>query len=158
MKFSHTDNEGKARMVDVSEKDVTKREARATGMVLVTPETLALIRENRIKKGDVLGTARIAAVMATKKTPDIIPLCHPIPITDVDVDITLDETRSAVIVSVTVRAIWRTGVEMEAIVGVAAAAATIYDMIKAVDRTAVITDIKLLSKSGGKSGTFTRET
>ena len=157
MELTHTDDEGKARMVDVSEKEITKREATAEGYVIVKPDTLVMIRENRLKKGDVLSTARIAAVMAAKRTAELIPLCHPIPITDVSVDLSLNEEKSAVALSVTATAIWRTGVEMEAIVGVLAAAATIYDMIKAVDRTAVITDIKLVRKSGGRSGTFVRE-
>jgi cyclic pyranopterin phosphate synthase len=145
-------------MVDVSEKEITKREATARGRITMKPETLAMIRENRVKKGDVLSTARIAAIMAAKKTADLIPLCHPIPIADVSVDLTPDEKTSGVDITVTVSAVWRTGVEMEAIVGVMAAAATIYDMIKAVDRGAVITDVRLFRKTGGKSGTYIRET
>ena len=158
MGLTHTDESGKARMVDVSEKEITKREATARGRITMKPETLAMIRENRVRKGDVLSTARIAAVMAAKKTPDLIPLCHPIPITDVSVDLTPSEEKSGVEIMVTVSALWRTGVEMEAIVGVLAAAATIYDMIKAVDRGAVITDVGLIRKTGGKSGTYVRET
>ncbi|MBN1883034.1 MAG: cyclic pyranopterin monophosphate synthase MoaC [Deltaproteobacteria bacterium] len=157
MKLTHIDDHGSAKMVDVSEKPKTERIAVAAGRVLVTPETFALIRENRIKKGDVLATARIAAVMAAKKTPELIPLAHPIPISEVSADFELDEEHYAVDITVTARAVWRTGVEMEAIVGVVTAAATIYDMVKAVDRTAVITDVRLLEKSGGKSGTFIRE-
>lgn len=157
MALSHTDDAGKARMVDVSGKEITERRATARGRVLMRPETLAMIHENRVKKGDVLATARIAAIMAAKRTDEIIPLCHPIPITDVSVDLTIDEPASAVVISVTVSALWRTGVEMEAIVGVLAGAATIYDMIKAADRAAVITDVALIEKSGGKSGTYTRE-
>jgi cyclic pyranopterin phosphate synthase len=156
--LTHTDESGNARMVDVSEKEITRREATARGRVTMNPETLAMIRENRVKKGDVLSTARIAAIMAAKKTPELIPLCHPIPITDVSVDLEPDGRASEVRISVTVSALWRTGVEMEAIVGVMAAAATIYDMIKAVDRSAVITDVMLVKKSGGKSGTYIRET
>ncbi len=158
MGLTHTDESGKARMVDVSEKEITRREATARGRVTMKPETLAMIRENRVKKGDVLSAARIAAVMAAKKTPDLIPLCHPIPITDVSVDLTADDGIGGVEIAVTVSAVWRTGVEMEAIVGVLAAAATVYDMIKAVDRGAVITDVALLRKTGGKSGTYIRET
>jgi cyclic pyranopterin phosphate synthase len=158
MGFTHTDDTGKARMVDVSEKEITTRQATAEGHVSVKPETVQMIRENRVKKGDVLSTARIAAFMAVKKTPDLIPLCHPIPVSDITVDIDLDEELSAVSIRVTVKALWRTGVEMEAIVGVLAAAATVYDMIKALDRGAVISDVRLMKKSGGKSGTFIRET
>jgi cyclic pyranopterin phosphate synthase len=158
MGLTHTDESGKARMVDVSEKEITTREATARGRITMKPETLAMIRENRIKKGDVLSTARIAAIMAAKRTPDLIPLCHPIPISDVSVDLILDERAPGVEITVTVSAVWRTGVEMEAIVGVVAAAATIYDMIKAVDRAALITDVGLSRKSGGKSGTYIRET
>jgi cyclic pyranopterin phosphate synthase len=158
MGLTHTDESGKARMVDVSEKEITRRVATARGRITMNPETLTMIRENRVKKGDVLSTARIAAIMAAKKTPDLIPLCHPIPITDVSVELQPDQGASEVRIAVTVSALWRTGVEMEAIVGVMAAAATIYDMIKAADRSAVITDIVLVNKSGGKSGTYVRET
>jgi cyclic pyranopterin phosphate synthase len=157
MGLTHTDESGKARMVDVSEKDITKRQATAQGRVRVKPATLAMIRENRVKKGDVLSTARIAAIMAAKDTSDIIPLCHPIPITEIAVDFEIEQEEPAVMITVTVSALWRTGVEMEAIVGVLAAAATIYDMIKAVDRSAVITDVALIKKTGGKSGTYIRE-
>jgi len=157
MGLTHTDESGKARMVDVSEKEITLRRAEARGRIMIRPETLAMIQENRVKKGDVLGTARIAAIMAAKKTSDIIPLCHPIPITDIAVDFKIEEAEPAVAITVTVSALWRTGVEMEAIVGVLAAAATIYDMIKAVDRSAVITDVALIKKTGGKSGTYIRE-
>jgi len=144
-------------MVDVSEKDETSRIAVAGGRIQVSPETFKLIRENRVGKGDVLATARIAAIMAAKKTPELIPLAHPIPISEVSADFDLDEEKNAVDITVTVRTVFRTGVEMEAIVGVVTAAATIYDMIKAVDRTALITDVRLLKKSGGKSGTFIRK-
>jgi cyclic pyranopterin monophosphate synthase len=156
MGLTHTDESGKARMVDVSEKEITKRQATAQGRVTVRPETLAMIRENRVKKGDVLSAARFAAIMAAKRTAETIPLCHPIPITDVLVDFLIEEEGPAVVITVTVSALWRTGVEMEAIVGVLAAAATIYDMIKAVDRSAVITDVYLVEKTGGKSGTYIR--
>ena len=157
MTLSHTDESGKARMVDVSEKEITQRRAVARGRISMKPETLAMVRENRARKGDVLATARIAAIMAAKRTPDIVPLCHPIPITDVSVDFAIDEQKSSVVITVTASAVWRTGVEMEAVVGVLAAAATIYDMIKAVDRAAVITDVVLVEKTGGKSGAYTRE-
>jgi len=157
MKLTHIDDGGSAKMLDVSDKEETARIAVAGGKVLVSPETFELIRENRVKKGDVLATARIAAIMAAKKTPELIPLAHPIPISEVSVEFELDEKQHAVDITVIARTVFRTGVEMEAIVGVVTAAATIYDMIKAVDRTAVITDVRLLKKSGGKSGTFTRE-
>jgi cyclic pyranopterin phosphate synthase len=157
MGLTHTDESGKAKMVDVSGKDITERRATARGRVLVGAGTLAAIRGNRAAKGDVLSTARIAAIMAAKKTADLIPLCHPIPITDIAVDFEFEDERPAVAITVTVTALWRTGVEMEAIVGVLAAAATVYDMIKAVDRSAVITDVALLMKTGGRSGTYIRE-
>lgn len=157
MGLTHTDESGNARMVDVSEKDITKRQAVAQGRIRVKPATLAMIRGNQVKKGDVLSTARIAAIMAAKDTSDIIPLCHPIPITEIAVDFEIEQEEPAVLITVTVSALWRTGVEMEAIVGVLAAAATIYDMIKAVDRSAVITDVSLIKKTGGKSGTYTKE-
>ena len=157
MKLTHIDDGGSAKMVDVSEKDETSRIAVAGGRIQVSPETFKLIRENRVGKGDVLATARIAAIMAAKKTPELIPLAHPIPISEVSADFDLDEEKNAVDITVTVRTVFRTGVEMEAIVGVVTAAATIYDMIKAVDRTALITDVRLLKKSGGKSGTFIRK-
>jgi len=157
MSLSHIDDEGKARMVDVSEKDVTFREAIAAGRVVMLPETLGMIRENRIKKGDVLSVARIASVMAIKKTPELIPLCHPIPITDIEVGFDILDEESSIDIRVAVKTISRTGVEMEAMVGVLIAAGTIYDMIKGVDRGASITDIRLVKKSGGKSGQFIRE-
>lgn len=156
MGLTHIDDKGKAKMVDVSEKDITLREAKASGKVVMKPETLKLIVENRIKKGDVLATARIAAIMAAKKTPDLIPLAHPIPISEVSVDFGIDEENGAVTVEVYCKTLERTGVEMEAIVGVLFASAAIYDMIKSVDRSAVITDVMLMEKRGGKSGEFTR--
>lgn len=157
MTLSHTDESGKARMVDVSEKDITLRRAVARGRITMKADTLEMIRENRVKKGDVLATARIAAIMAAKRTDGIIPLCHPIPITDVAVDFDIDRAEPSVEITVTVSAMWHTGVEMEAIVGVLAGAATVYDMIKAADRSAVITDVALVEKTGGKSGTYIRE-
>ena len=156
MGLTHIDDKGKAKMVDVSEKDITLREAKASGKVVMKPETLKMIAENRIKKGDVLATARIAAIMAAKKTPDLIPLAHPIPISEVSVDFGIDEENGAVTVEVYCKTLERTGVEMEAIVGVLFASAAIYDMIKSVDRSAVITDVMLIEKRGGKSGEFTR--
>ncbi len=155
-RLSHTDREGRARMVDVSGKPPTAREAVAAGAVSMRPETLALIRENRAAKGDVLQVARVAGIMAAKKTPDIIPLCHPLGITSVSVDFSFDEQRSRVLIESRVKTVGQTGVEMEALTAVAAAALTIYDMCKAVDREMAITGIMLLEKRGGRSGGFTR--
>jgi cyclic pyranopterin phosphate synthase len=157
MGLTHVDREGKSKMVDVSGKDVTLREAQASGRVVMGADTLEMIRENKLKKGDVLATARIAGIMAAKKTHDLIPLTHPIPINDVSVEFVLDEKRLSVEISVSAKTHARTGIEMEAITAVLVAAATIYDMIKAVDRGAVITDVRLMKKSGGKSGDFVRE-
>ncbi|MBL8703504.1 MAG: cyclic pyranopterin monophosphate synthase MoaC [Rhodospirillales bacterium] len=141
-------------MVDVSGKDETDRVATAEGSVVMQPETLRLIREGQVKKGDVLAVARLAGIMAAKKTPDLIPLCHPLALTSVTVDLTLDEKRSAVDIRATCRLQGRTGVEMEAMTAVSVAALTVYDMCKAVDRGMLISDIKLTYKSGGKSGTY----
>lgn len=141
-------------MVDVSGKDETDRVATAEGSVVMQPETLRLIREGQVKKGDVLAVARLAGIMAAKKTPDLIPLCHPLALTSVTVDLTLDEKRSAVDIRATCRLKGRTGVEMEAMTAVSVAALTVYDMCKAVDRGMLISDIKLVHKSGGKSGTY----
>ena len=141
-------------MVDVSAKDETDRAATAEGSVVMQPETLRLIREGQVKKGDVLAVARLAGIMAAKKTPDLIPLCHPLALTSVTVDLTLDEKRSAVDIRATCRLKGRTGVEMEAMTAVSVAALTVYDMCKAVDRGMLISDIKLTHKSGGKSGTY----
>jgi cyclic pyranopterin monophosphate synthase len=152
--FTHFDSEGRAVMVDVSGKDETDRVATAEGSVVMRPETLRLIREGQVKKGDVLAVARLAGIMAAKKTPDLIPLCHPLALTSVTVDLTLDEKRSAVDIRATCRLKGRTGVEMEAITAVSVAALTVYDMCKAVDRGMLISDIKLTHKSGGKSGTY----
>jgi cyclic pyranopterin phosphate synthase len=144
-------------MVDVGDKDVTRREATARARVLMLPETLRLIQEGRAAKGDVLAVAQIAGVMAAKRTPDLIPLCHPLPITGVDLAFTFDEAGSAIEVQATVRVASRTGVEMEALTAASVAALTIYDMCKAVDRGMTITDVQLLYKAGGKSGVFQRE-
>ena len=157
MGLTHIDDEGKAKMVDVSEKDITRREAKASGKVIMKPETLKMINENRIKKGDVLATARISAIMAAKKTPDLIPLAHPIPLSKVSVEFGMDEDTGTLSIEVYCKTQSRTGVEMEAITGVLFASAAIYDMIKSVDRKAVITDVMLIEKRGGKSGEFLRE-
>lgn len=157
MKFSHFDKEGKARMVDVSGKALTSREAVAAGSVYMEPETLRLIKEGSIQKGDVLGVARIAGIMAAKKTSELIPMCHPLNIASVTVDFAFDKRKSRIDIKATARITGRTGVEMEALVAVSAAALTIYDMCKSADKEMVISDIMLLEKRGGKSGEFVRK-
>ncbi len=152
--LTHLDAEGRARMVDVSDKAETPRAATAKGAVLMRPETIALIREGGVEKGDVLTVARLAGIMGAKRTPDLIPLCHPLKLTSIEVELTLDEARSAVDITATAKLIGRTGVEMEAMTAVAVAALTVYDMCKAVDRGMRLTDILLTRKSGGKSGTY----
>ncbi|MGE3876977.1 MAG: cyclic pyranopterin monophosphate synthase MoaC [Parvibaculaceae bacterium] len=153
-KLTHLDDQGHARMVDVSAKDVTRREATARGRVTMSPETLAMIREGRAKKGDVLATARIAGIMAAKKTHELIPLCHPLAISGVSVDFTADDAASAIEVSATVKVEGKTGVEMEALTAVSVACLTIYDMCKSADRAMRIGDVRLTGKSGGKSGHY----
>ncbi len=155
--FTHFDAEGKAVMVDVSDKEVTERTATARGSVTTTPETLRLIQQGGVEKGDVLGVARLAGIMAAKRTPDVIPLCHPLPLTSVSVDLVCDTDRNAVDITATCKLKGRTGVEMEALCAVAVAALTVYDMCKAVDRTMTIGDIRLVHKAGGRSGAFRRE-
>jgi cyclic pyranopterin phosphate synthase len=156
-RLTHLDAAGNAHMVDVSEKHVTSRSATAKAQVLMLPETLALILSGTAKKGDVLATARIAGIMAAKKTHELIPLCHPLLITKVSVDFVSDEKTSSIEVTSTVRVEGKTGVEMEALTACSVAALTLYDMCKAVDRGMRITDLRLTEKSGGKSGTFTAE-
>jgi cyclic pyranopterin monophosphate synthase len=156
-KLTHLDATGNAHMVDVSDKHVTSRSATAKAQVLMLPETLALILGGTAKKGDVLATARIAGIMAAKKTHELIPLCHPLLITKVAVDFVSDEKTSSIEVSATVRVEGKTGVEMEALTACSMAALTLYDMCKAVDRGMKITDLRLTEKSGGKSGSFTAE-
>ena len=155
--FTHFDDDGKAVMVDVSDKDVTERTATARGSVTMKPETLRLIEQGGVEKGDVLGVARLAGIMAAKRTPDLVPLCHPLPLTSVAVDLACDAARNAVDITATCKIESRTGVEMEALTAVAVAALTVYDMCKAVDRGMTIGEIRLTHKAGGKSGTFTRE-
>jgi cyclic pyranopterin phosphate synthase len=152
MPLSHIDEQGRAHMVDVSDKATTAREAVAAGEVHMRPETLALIQSGGIPKGDVLAVARIAGIMAAKRTPDVIPLCHPIAITGVTVDLEPDEARGVVGIRATVRCTGVTGVEMEALTAVSVAALTVYDMCKAVDRGMRIDNVRLLRKSGGRSG------
>ena len=152
--LSHFDAEGHAHMVDVSEKPVTARVAVAQGQVVMSPETLALITEGRAKQGDVLGIARLAGIMAAKKTADLIPLCHPLPITKVALDLTPDPTLPGIIVEATVKTGGQTGVEMEALTAVSVACLTIYDMVKAAEKSMRIEGIRLILKDGGKSGRY----
>jgi cyclic pyranopterin phosphate synthase len=154
--FSHLNPSGRARMVDVSAKDDTVRVATARGRVLMDPRTLALVRDGGMAKGDVLGIAQVAGVMGAKRTPEVIPLCHPLPITGVDLAFELNEQDSAVEISATVRVTGKTGVEMEALTAVSVAALTIYDMCKAVDKDMIIDQVRLIEKSGGKSGQYRR--
>jgi len=152
--FTHLDESGDARMVDVTGKAVSARVAVASGRVLVSAEVIALLRAGEVPKGDVLAVARVAGIMAAKQTPTLIPLCHPLAISGVSVDLTVTDT--SVDLVATVRTTDRTGVEMEALTAVSVAALTVVDMVKAVDKAAVITDIRVESKSGGKSGDWTR--
>jgi cyclic pyranopterin phosphate synthase len=156
MKLTHFDTDGKARMVDVTEKSVTHRVAVACGSIGMKPATLKIIKEGKAEKGDVLGVARIAGIMAAKKTSELIPLCHPLSISSVTLDFALDKKKNAVNITATVKVTGQTGVEMEALTAVSVAALTIYDMCKAVDKEMVISGIMLLEKQGGKSGTFRR--
>jgi cyclic pyranopterin phosphate synthase len=151
-KLSHIDKSGRARMVDVTAKRETAREAVATGTVRMKPETLALIQSGGVPKGDVIAVAQVAGVMAAKRTCDLIPMCHPLLLTDVDVQIRPDERDSALQITATVCSVGKTGVEMEALTAVVVAALTVYDMCKAVERGMRIEGVRLLKKSGGKSG------
>ena len=153
-RLTHLDAEGNAHMVDVSEKDVTTRSATAKATVVMEPETLRLIREGKAKKGDVLATARISGIMAAKKTHELIPLCHPLLITKIAVDLEIDEALPGIRVRAEVKVKGQTGVEMEALTAVSVACLTVYDMVKAADRGMRIEGIRLTHKSGGKSGTF----
>jgi cyclic pyranopterin phosphate synthase len=153
-RLTHVDETGAARMVDVSAKEETQREAVASGRVLVSPVVVALLRGEGVPKGDALGVARVAGIMAAKRTPDLVPLCHPLAISGVTVDLVVAD--DAVQITATVRTTDRTGVEMEALTAVTVAALTVVDMVKAVDKAAVITDIRVESKTGGKSGPWTR--
>ena len=155
-KLTHLNPRGEAHMVDVGDKPVTAREAVAEGWIRMQPETLRLILEGGHKKGDVLAAARIAGIMAAKKTSELIPLCHPIPLTAVEVELLPDEAAAAIRCRASARTSAQTGVEMEALTAVQIALLTIYDMCKAVDRGMAITDIRLLSKSGGRSGEWVR--
>ncbi|MCR8577949.1 cyclic pyranopterin monophosphate synthase MoaC [Streptomyces sp. Je 1-4] len=152
--LTHLDAAGAARMVDVSEKDVTARTARARGRVLVSSQVIELLRGEGMPKGDALATARIAGIMGAKRTPELIPLCHPLAVSGVTVDLSL--TDDAVEITATVKTTDRTGVEMEALTAVSVAALTVVDMVKAVDKAAVISDIRVEEKTGGKSGDWSR--
>ena len=152
--LTHFDDQGRAQMVDVSDKPVTARIAVARGAVKMSTETLALITEGRAKKGDVLGVARLAGIMAAKKTADLIPLCHPLPITKVSLELTPDSSLPGIVVEATVKTGGQTGVEMEALTAVSIACLTIYDMVKAVEKSMTIEGIHLVLKDGGKSGRY----
>lgn len=152
--FTHFDAKGDAHMVDVSDKDITARIATAEGYIKMAPETFDLIAEGRAKKGDVIAVARLAGIMGAKKTPDLIPLCHPLPITKVAVDLTLEPGLPGLRIEATVKTTGQTGVEMEALTAVSTAALTVYDMAKAVDRAMVIDGIRVVLKDGGKSGRY----
>jgi len=161
--LTHFNEEGRARMVDVSAKEVTERVATAAGSIFMKPETLRLIREGRIKKGDVLAVAQVAGIQGAKRTPDLIPMCHPLNLTGVDIGFRVHSEPDpktglcSIEISATVKITGKTGVEMEALTAVSIAALTIYDMCKAADREMIISNIGLLYKAGGKSGTFERE-
>lgn len=157
MALTHIDGRGKARMVDVTAKDVTERVATARGRVLMKRETLDLVLANEMKKGDVLGVARVAGIMAAKRTGELIPLCHPLNITSVEVEFEPVMDPPGIDIAATARVASRTGVEMEALTAVTVAALTIYDMCKAADKGMELTDMRLVKKTGGKSGDYTRE-
>ncbi|MGN6250364.1 MAG: cyclic pyranopterin monophosphate synthase MoaC [Marmoricola sp.] len=153
-RLTHVDEAGAARMVDVSGKDVTTRQAVATGRVLLSATVVDLLRGDGVPKGDALGVARVAGIMAAKRTPDLVPLCHPLAISGVTVDLVVED--DAVAITATVRTSDRTGVEMEALTAVSVAALTVIDMVKAVDKAATITDVRVETKTGGKSGDWSR--
>lgn len=155
--LTHVDQDGQVRMVNVSDKPESERLAMAEGQVVMRPDTLRLIAEGQVAKGDVLNTARLAGIMAAKRTAELIPLCHPLPLTHVDVDLTLDEAASRVQIRATVRNRGRTGVEMEALTAVSVAALTVYDMAKAVERTMRIENVRLVEKRGGQRGDYVEQ-
>ena len=156
-KLTHIDEKGQVRMVDVTPKKPTERMAQAGGMISMSPETFDAIQNQKVIKGNVLETARIAGIMAAKKTAELIPMCHPLNITHIQIDFSPDKAKSCIDIEATVRAIDQTGVEMEAITAVSVAALTIYDMCKAIDKEMTISKIHLLKKTGGKSGTYARK-
>ncbi|MHA1572296.1 MAG: cyclic pyranopterin monophosphate synthase MoaC [Alphaproteobacteria bacterium] len=155
-RFTHFDDQGKARMVDVSDKPASDRLATASGAVTMAPETLAMIAGGSAKKGDVLGVARLAGIMAAKRASELIPLCHPLPLSAVEVDLVCNEKSNTVVITARCKSHGSTGVEMEALTAVSVAALTVYDMCKSADRAMVLSDIRLEHKSGGKSGTYRR--
>ena len=155
-KLSHVDERGRAHMVDVGDKPVTARVATATGRVRMSPETLRLMTDGRLPKGDVFAVARVAGILAAKKTPELIPLCHPLPVSSIDVEFTPHADSGRLDIEAKVKVSGKTGVEMEALTAVSVAALTVYDMCKAVQKDVVISDIGLQHKSGGKSGSYTR--
>ena len=152
--LTHLDKDGNAIMIDVGDKDSTERTATAAGSIYMEPETLKLITDKGVKKGDVLSVAQLAGIMGAKRTPDLIPLCHPLTLTSVKVELTCDDSRNAVDVSATCKLSGQTGVEIEALTAVSVAALTVYDMCKSIDRAMRISDIRLIHKAGGKSGEF----
>jgi cyclic pyranopterin phosphate synthase len=154
--LSHVGSSGEARMVDVGSKDVTDRVATARGVVRMRSETLAAIQSHSIKKGDVLSVARVAGILAAKRTAELIPLCHPIPLTDIQIQLRADASIPGIVAEATARASWKTGVEMEALTAVTVCLLTIYDMAKSLDREMELDDISLLQKSGGKLGNWSR--
>ena len=156
-KLSHLDEQGRARMVDVGHKPDTERIAIARGEICMKPETLELIRAGQIQKGDVLTVAQIAGISASKRTAELIPLCHPLPLTKIDVELALDESVPGVVITATAKTIGKTGVEMEALTAVSVAALTVYDMAKAAEKTMRIQNIRLLEKHGGQSGDVVNE-
>ena len=153
--LTHIDANGNAHMVDVTAKDVTERTATAVATITMEPATLALILEGTVKKGDVLAAARLAGIMGAKRTPDLIPLCHPLPLSSVKIELTPDQSHNAIDISATCKVTGRTGIEMEALTAASVAALTIYDMCKAVDRGMTISGVRLMHKAGGKSGEWT---
>lgn len=155
--LTHLDDQGRANMVDVGHKDDTERIAIARGEIVMKPETLALIRDGQVKKGDVLTVAKIAGIQAAKRTSELIPLCHPIALTKVDVELSLDEALPGVSICATAKTVGKTGVEMEALTAVSVAALTVYDMAKAAEKTMKIQNIRLVEKHGGKSGDIVNE-
>ena len=156
-KFSHLDKDGSANMVDISEKNITSRSAFASCTVFLSEKAYQLVKQNQIEKGNVLNIAKIAAISASKKTHDLIPLCHQIPLSKVDIDFTMNDEKNSIHIHGTALTDWKTGVEMEALTAVSIASLTIYDMCKSVDKSIRITDIQLDKKTGGKSGNYTRK-
>jgi cyclic pyranopterin phosphate synthase len=156
-RLTHLDKEGRAKMVDISEKPLTQREAVAKGSVYMKPETLRLIEDKKVPKGDVLCVSRVAGIMAAKKTSELIPMCHPLNITSVDINFKLDSKKNKVDIEARTKILGQTGVEMEALTAVSVAALTIYDMCKAVDKEMVVSDIMLMEKRGGRSGAYKRK-